>query len=217
MTGRECLLKCYAELIERFGDPGPWPWFDRGKQRPHTKEEIVIGAVLTQNTNWRNVEYALENLRSESVCGLKEIVRIGKRNMKHLQQLIRPAGFFHQKSERLFAVARFILKHGSIESFRKTLLRKAREQLLAIKGIGPETADTILLYACGKRIFVIDTYTKRFVLVKRLSKKQNYDELQEYFMANLPRSFSLYQAYHALVVQWGKFRSPFLSAHASSP
>lgn len=205
------VLKFYFILLKKFGNPGPWPWFNKGNQ--HTKEEIVIGAILTQNTSWSNVEKALNNLRKNKINSLKAIYLLAKKNLNQLKKLIRPSGFYNQKAERLFSFCEFIINnYKNLENFFKLSLKKAREKLLSIKGIGEETADNILLYAGEKPIFVIDAYTIKFVkkyLNRELSlfeeiKKIQYQTLQRFFMDNLPCNIKLFQDYHALIVRWGK-------------
>lgn len=205
------ILKLYFQLLKKFGFPGPWPWFDQGK--PATKEEIVIGAILTQNTNWRNVEKAMVNLRKRNVNSLFAIYHLGQDNFDELKNLIKPAGFYNQKSERLFNLAKFIIENYSrLENFFRLPLKESRDKLLSLKGIGEETADTILLYAAEKPIFVIDNYTLRFVKAYFPSLRKNDDrhqklktqDLQKFFMDNLPLNVTLFQNYHALIVRWGK-------------
>lgn len=205
------VLWFYFYLLQKFGEPGPWPWFNQG--RPATKEEIVISAILTQNTNWRNVEKALDNLRKNKTNSLKAVYQLGRKNLNDLKQLIRPSGFYNQKGERLFGLAKFIIENfKSLDNFFKLSIKKTRELLLSLKGVGEETADTILLYAGCKPIFVIDAYTRKFV--KRYFNQepsfhdQNkivpYKILQKFFMDNLPAEVKLFQDYHALIVRWGK-------------
>ena len=205
------VLREYFFLLKKFGHPGPWPWFNQGKKA--TKEEIVIGAILTQNTNWSNAEKALNNLRVNRLNSLKSIYKLGKKNLNKLKNLIYPSGFYNQKGERLFNLTKFIIEnYKSLDNFFKLPIKKARNVLLSLKGIGEETADTILLYAGDKSIFVIDAYTRKFAihyLKNELSlldrtKMPPYKILQKFFMDNLPTDTKLYQNYHALIVRWGK-------------
>lgn len=199
------VLRLYHQMLSTYGEPGHWPWFEAGKKRPHTPEEIIIGAVLAQNTNWRNVEYALCNLQHANITTLKKILALGKKNPNTLSTLIRPSGFFHQKTERLLCFATYLITcYGGLERFAKHPIQKLRAELLGLPGIGSETADTILLYATRKPIFVIDAYTRRFAKHFHLTKREKYDDLQHYFMHRLPRNTRLYQNYHALIVRWGK-------------
>jgi endonuclease-3 related protein len=201
-------LSLYFDLLKKYGEPGPWPWFGQGK--PHTSEEIAIGAVLTQNTNWKNVEKAIGNLKGEKVCTIKGIYQLEsnsftRRRLVKLKELIRPSGFYNQKATRLFEFCKFVVEdYGDLLSFFKLFIQEAREKLLAINGIGKETADTILLYADHKPVFVVDAYTKKFAKAYDLTKETDYDYLQSFFTKNLPVSVKLYQDYHALIVRWGK-------------
>lgn len=206
------VLKIYFGLLRKYGFPGLWPWFS--KRESHSKEEIVIGGILTQNTNWKNVQKAINNLRKNKANSLKVIYYLGKKNFTKLKQLIRPSGFYNQKGETLFNLTKYIIeKYQNLENFFKIETFKARGKLLLIKGIGKETADTILLYAGEKPIFVVDNYTRRFVkkyLNKEIiswfgrAKVIKYDNIQKFFMENLPLNIKLFQDYHALIVRWGK-------------
>lgn len=199
-------LLSYFHLLFRFGHPGKWPWYDNDK--PHTVDEIVIGSILTQHTNWNNVQRSIENLRIEKVNNINTIYKLALKDLEKLKCLIKPSGLYNQKAERLLVFSEFVINnHKSLQRLSKLQTNKIREDLLSIKGVGKETADTILLYALSKPIFIIDSYTKRFVRKLRLSSKKTYDELQDFFMKNLPKNTTLYQNYHALIVQWGKSQS----------
>lgn len=207
------VLKTYFFLLKKFGFAGPWPWFGNGS--PSTKEEIIIESILTQNTSWKNVEKAMKNLKRENLNTLSSIYLVGKKDIEGLKKLIRPAGFYNQKGERLFLIAKFIIEnYKNLKNFSKLSLQKAQEELLKQKGVGKETADTILLYALGKPIFVVDKYTQKFAekyffnsLKKqhdRIKILKTYDLLQKFFIDSLPRDVFLFQNYHALIVEWGK-------------
>ena len=207
------VLRVYFFLLKKLGFPGPWPWFKNGCSS--TKEEIVIESILTQNTSWKNVKKAMINLKKKNLNNLKSIYIFGQKNLRELKKLIRPAGFFNQKGERLFLLTQFIIEnYGRLENFSKLSLEKARRELLNQKGVGKETADTILLYALEKPIFVIDQYTQKFAekyFLNSLKKQsdrikilKSYDLLQKFFMTNLPCNTLLFQNYHALIVEWGK-------------
>jgi len=201
------LPKLYENLLKEYGVPGPWPWF--GRDQPHTPEEIAIGAILTQNTNRTNVGKALERLREANACTISGIYRLGKRDYNKLKILIRPSGFFNQKAKRLLEFSRYIIEvFGTLKKFFSLPLRQARNKLLCLNGIGPETADTILLYAGNKPAFVIDCYTQRFVKRYKLTRLEDYQKLQEFFTRNLPKKIQLYQAFHALIIRWGKDQRP---------
>lgn len=189
----------YDELYKSFGKQGWWPLTIGGFESKHYsgepktdkhRFEIVIGAILTQNTSWKNVEKALYNLSKNNLININKIKKIKKQK---LAKLIKPTGYYNQKAERLKIIANFISKNKY----------PTREQLLEVKGIGPETADSILLYAYSKPFFVVDAYTKR--IFERLGyKARNYDEWQRLFMDNLPKDAGLFNEYHALLVELGK-------------
>lgn len=194
------ILLLYLKLLFELGSPGKWPWY--GIDKTHTKDEIIIGSILTQNTNWKNVQKALENLRKKKANSLLGVYRLGLKNYELLKSLIKPSGYYNQKTQRLFLFCRFIIEEYEIlKNFSKLPNAKIRAKLLTLKGIGPETADTILLYALNKPIFVIDNYTKKFTQKYNLDKNNNYDLLQKYFMDNLPKNTKLFQNYHALIIK----------------
>ena len=189
------LNKIFNLLLKAYGKQGWWP-VDEGYHRREgsdPREEIIIGAVLTQNTSWRNVEKALENLKKEKVLSFKELREM---TLERLEELIRPAGYYRQKAVYLKEVAKRLDPVSKVESI-------SREELLSIKGVGRETADAILLYAGGRPYFVIDAYTKR--IVKRvLDVEGNYEELREFFEDNLPEDVELYKEFHALLDEHAK-------------
>ena len=171
--------KIYDILYKQFGPQHWWP--------ANSRFEVIMGAILTQNTNWKNVEKAIKNLKERNLLNKEAIQNTPE---KELASLIKPAGYYNQKAKKLKAFVKF---EGEI----------TRENLLNIWGIGPETVDSILLYAYNKPIFVIDAYTKR--VINRLGyKEQTYDELQTLFMENLPTDEKLFNEFHALLVQLGK-------------
>lgn len=204
----DTLLLLYFELLFNFGYPGKWPWHKINKTTGnlHAPEEIIIGAILTQNTNWRNVDKAINNLKKAKANTINAVYLLGKNDLDKLKQLIKPSGFYNQKAERLYSFCKYIIKnYGDLNNFfQSNVPNKLRAELLNLKGIGEETADTILLYAGGKPTFVIDAYTKRFCKSKNLTQETNYALLQKFFTENLPENVSLYQNYHALIVKWGK-------------
>ena len=191
----DVLQAAYTALFDHFGPQHWWP--------AETVFEVIVGAVLTQNTSWKNVDRALENLRAAGVLHLE-----GLRGLHHeeLAELIRPAGYFRLKARRLRNLLDLIHERhdGSLERFLATDLQTLREQLLGVNGIGPETADSILLYAAEKPTFVIDAYTHR--VAKRhgwVEQERDYHGLKEYFEAALPQEVPLYNEYHALLVRVG--------------
>lgn len=203
------LLTLYKKLLEKYGHQGWWPVF--GKYHPgdysrpadrSERFEVVAGAILTQNTNWRNADKALENLKKENLLDPKKIA--GKKESK-IAEHIRSSGYYKQKAKRLKEAALHFLIADAIPMDGEEM----RKSWLSIKGVGPETADSILLYAYGIPVFVIDAYTKRFVKANKLTSKQNYEELREFFETNLKsenreKDVALFREYHALIVAWGK-------------
>lgn len=188
------LRQFYDAMFETFG---PQHWW-AGESRA----EIIIGAILTQNTNWRNVKLALENLRASGLLNWSALRDI---EISSLAEQIRPAGYFNVKARRLKNFVEWLWQHhnGKLDSLSKLELGPLREELLAINGIGPETADSILLYALDKPSFVIDAYTGR-IARRHGIKARDYHELQAVFENNLPRDIALFNEYHALIVAVGK-------------
>ena len=189
-------MDIYRHLYDHYGPQGWWPG-----DGPF---EIIIGAILTQNTNWKNVEKAIANL-AENNCLSPEKLR--HLDVETLAGLIRPAGYFNQKSQRLKGFIDWLFeKHdGSIENLAALPTSTLREQLLSLKGIGPETADSICLYAFDKPLFVVDTYTARiFGRHGFLEPGCGYHDIQELFHAGLEHDTRLFNEYHALIVQLGK-------------
>ncbi len=188
-------IQTYQLLFEHYGPRHWWP--------ADSPFEVAIGAILTQNTNWQNVEKALGNLRAADAISLQKIATI---DPEQLQQLIRSSGYFRQKTERLQLFCRHILnQHGSIEILLQQSLTDARNELLGLKGVGPETADSILLYAGEIASFVVDAYTRRiFARLGLLEGSETYTEIRDYFMQNLPHQAPLFNEYHALIVQHAK-------------
>jgi endonuclease-3 related protein len=189
----------YFKLLRKHGRPkGKWKLWCKRKKNEKEREEVAIGAILTQRTNWKNVEKAIANLKKEGFLSLKKISSSPKQKIANL---IKPTGFYKAKTEYLLNFARFVVKnYGSLTEMKKEKLDKLRKELLKLKGIGKETADSILLYVLDKPIFVIDEYTKRIAKRENLSQNLSYDYLQELFQKNLKRDFKLYQDFHALLV-----------------
>ncbi len=187
----EDLLEIFRILMEAYGPQGWWP--------AETPEEMAIGAILTQNTSWRNVERALENLRA---AGLLDLERLSLAEEDLVAELVRPAGFFRQKASYLKALARECSELGGLEALLSMPTAEAREKLLKIRGIGLETADSILLYAGGHPIFVVDSYTVRLLsrLGWKVSPTARYEDLRLEIEGKLPRDVRIYQELHALVV-----------------
>lgn len=189
------LIELYDRLLEHFGPQHWWPG--------DTPYEVLVGAVLTQNTSWKNVEKAIANLRAADVLDPRAMYEL---DLEELAELIRPAGYYRLKARRLHNVLRLIVERydGSLEAMFQTPLDTLREELLSINGIGPETADSILLYAGGLPSFVIDNYTHR--ILKRhgwIEFEADYHALKEHFESSLPQDVALYNEYHALLVRLG--------------
>jgi endonuclease III related protein len=177
--------KLYIKLYNHFSLQHWWPASSKNKQF-----EIIIGTILTQNTSWKNVEKAISNLRENNALNRESIQNLPKTK---LAQLIKPSGYFNQKAKKLKLLIEFLNSKKPV----------TRDSLLSIWGIGPETADSILLYAFNKPYFVIDSYTKR--IMNRLGfKESSYEELQSLFTSNLPKDYKIYNEYHALLVRLGK-------------
>lgn len=197
LSARAPELAEYYETLH--GALGPQHWWPA-----RTPFEVIVGAILTQSTAWTNVEKAINNLRRRKLLTSSAMERIPT---VELARLIRPSGYFRQKAIKLKAFTRFLREEfsGSLSKMFCTPAGQLREKLLGVHGIGPETADSILLYAGRQPVFVMDAYTRRVLLRHRLAgKRATYEELQALFEASLPRDPQLYNEYHALLVQVGK-------------
>lgn len=210
-----CVEWIYHELYGRYGPQGWWPLLDYGGERepaktgsrrgyhplrydlPETRTqifEVCAGAILTQNTNWMNVERALLDLRSLGALDPLRLVRLDDATLK---EAVRSAGYYNQKSRYLREFADFFLSLGT--------KAPAREELLEIRGIGRETADSMLLYAFHVPIFVVDAYTRRiFGNLGLIEEKAGYDRIRDLVEENLPPALPVYQEYHALLVEHAK-------------
>ncbi len=190
------LMDIYERMFRAFGPQEWWPG--------ETPFEVCIGAILTQNTNWKNVEKAISNLKEH---GLLNPVALHEIPAETLAGQIRPAGYYNLKSRRIKAFVDMLFKHfnGKLESMFDVEHDTLRTLLLSVNGIGPETADSILLYALNKPSFVVDAYTMR-VLNRHnlLDGEADYDLVRRMFMDYLPCDVSLYNEYHALIVRLGK-------------
>jgi endonuclease-3 related protein len=190
------LQTLYRVLREAYGHRRWWP-----AQSPW---EMMAGAVLTQNTNWKNVERAIEALRRAEVLEPRRILELP---LEELQTLIRPAGYFRQKAARLRALADWFVRRLDADpaALRAMHPLDLREELLAIRGIGRETADSICLYAAGKPVFVVDAYTARVCARHGLIPRDaDYEEIREYFESSLPPDVELFRDFHAQFVEVGK-------------
>lgn len=197
------LVRRHAALLRRYGHQHWWPAKARGYEARCL--EICTGAILTQNTNWKNVERALNNLRQGGTTSLDRLLAMPR---KRLAALVRPSGYYNQKAVKLLAFAAFVRAAygGSFRRMFKVPTMALRERLLGVHGIGKETADSMLLYAGNKPIFVIDAYTKRWC-AEFDAVFSDYDEYREFFEKHLPRKVKLFQEFHALIVAWAKDRS----------
>lgn len=196
MESQPLLLQIYHLLYRSFGPQGWWP--------AETPFEVAVGAILTQNTNWRNVAQAIANLKT---AGLLSPEALKDTPEATLAALIRPAGYYNLKARRLHNFVSFLWQAygGSMTALAAADYLQVRQELLQIKGIGPETADSILLYALEKPIFVVDAYTHRILSRHQLAPETcGYEELQELFHTTLPPKVPLFQEYHALLVHLGK-------------
>jgi endonuclease-3 related protein len=193
---RTSLQKIYERLFAHFGPQHWWPG--------DSAFEIGVGAILTQNTNWSNVARAIANLKKEHVLHPARLYALGSRKTA---QLIKPSGYYRLKTRRLRNFLQLILSAygGSLTRMKHVALPELRLELLSVNGIGPETADSILLYAFDKPVFVVDAYTKRiFERHHLICEEARYDDVQAYCMERLPKNARLFNEFHALIVRLGK-------------
>ena len=193
MTNR--IEEIQTRLFDHFGPQHWWPG--------ETPFEIMLGAVLTQNTSWRNVSMVIEALRQDGLLSFEALEALP---LEVLAEKIRPSGYYNQKAKRLKGLFAAIREDsGSLEDFFNQDTHTLREKLLGVKGIGPETADSITLYAAGKPVFVVDAYTYRILLRHDLiGEDAGYEDIQELFLGKLPAEVQLFNEYHALLVRLGK-------------
>ena len=192
----EVLPRFYQTLAAALGPMHWWP--------ARTRFEVIVGAILTQNTAWRNVERAISNLRRTRMLTPQALERLP---LGKLARLVRPSGYFRQKAKKLKALVRFLRENfsGSLARMFRTPTAELRAKLLAVHGIGPETADSILLYAGNHPVFVVDAYTRRILLRHGLvEEKAGYEEVRQVFESALPRDAKLFNEFHALLVNVGK-------------
>jgi len=200
---RELLMAMYEAMRERFGPQGWWPASAVLAPRER-KLEICVGAILTQNTNWQNVEKALARLLA---AGRMSVPALHATQQADLAELIRPAGYFNVKARRVKSfIARVAEAHdGDIEAFLDRPVPQLRAELLGISGVGAETADSMILYAAGKRTFVVDAYTRRVFRRHRLiGEDWDYQAVKSFCESHLPARAALYNDYHAQLVAVGK-------------
>jgi endonuclease-3 related protein len=186
----------YKKLFAYFGPQHWWP--------AESSFEVMVGAILTQNTNWQNAELAIGNLKRQGLLDPRRLFGIPKKN---LARFIRPAGYYNIKAARLRNFLTFFLRRyqGDCRKMRGQETAALRQELLSVSGIGPETADSILLYALEKPVFVVDAYTKRiFLRHKIIAGGATYEAVQKIFMQNLKTEVKLFNEYHALLAKLGK-------------
>jgi endonuclease-3 related protein len=190
------LSRYYSALRERFGPQQWWP--------ARTRLEVILGAILTQNTAWHNANLALRNLRRSALLSWPGLRRA---NLSGLEARVRPAGFYRQKARAIRGFVDWLSRRhaGSLHRLFTLPEEELRGQLLSLRGLGPETVDAILLYAAQRPLFVADAYARR-VLARHglISASADYHETQEFLHAHLPRDASLFNEFHALLVEVGK-------------
>jgi len=218
------LAQIYERLLVSFGPQGWWP---ASRKFSPAEWEICVGAVLTQNTNWSNVDKALDNMKANKITSVSKVLYC---DGDMLEQAVRPSGFYRQKAGRLKELAEFVADFGGFREFSRTVMRK---ELLGVKGLGPETVDSIMLYALGRPVFVVDAYTKRvftrfgFALgsqhaaagpkrrnfsrsAPQMQKSEEYELWRWFFESTLPKGddrekqVKMYKEFHALIVELAK-------------
>lgn len=190
-------LRNYYDALYRAHGPQHW-W------PGNTQFEVIVGAILTQNTNWANVERAISGLKREKLLSVSGIERS---SFARLARLVRPSGYFRQKARKLKTFVTFLRTHhhGSLTKLFAMPTAELREQLLSVHGIGPETADAILLYAGNHPVFVVDAYTRRILERHGLAGgKESYEEIRQRYEQSLPPDAGMFNEYHALIVHTGK-------------
>ncbi len=193
---REELIAIYDRLYRFFGPQHWWPG--------ESKFEIIVGAILTQSVSWKNVEVAIDNLKKQGLLTVEGIAGIER---DKLAQLIKPTLYYNQKADKLKRFCAYIKENygGDILKLLDKNTTDLRSELLSIKGIGRETADSIILYAAQKPIFVVDAYTRRiFHRMGFFKEDEGYQDMQDFFMSNLPSDVKMFNEYHALIVALGK-------------
>lgn len=186
--------RAYHHLLEAFGKQQWWP--------AETAFEVLVGAVLTQNAAWRNVEQALARLSEQKLLTPEAILSAPS---DLLRDCLRPSGYYNVKAQRLIAACEAWVELGGEAGVGRMETAALRERLLAVKGLGPESVDDVLLYGLGRPVFVVDAYTRRiFSRIGAIAESIDYQSLQDFFHAGLPSDAALYAEYHALIVNAGK-------------
>jgi endonuclease-3 related protein len=194
---RAQLMEIYERLYDHFGPRHWWP--------ADTPFEVIVGAILTQNVSWRSAAAAIANIKEAGLLSPEGLLSCSQ---EELAALVRPARYHNQKAKKLQSFCRVVVEEfgGELEDFLALEMKELRKRLLAVYGIGPETADAIILYAAEKPIFVIDAYTGRiFSRLGFFSEKAGYEEMQRFFMTHLPPDVRLYNEYHALIDALGHY------------
>ena len=196
MTTHETLTQIYRLLYDAFGPQHWWPG--------ESQIEIITGAILTQNTSWANVEKAIANLIAADSLNAEKLHNL---ELSQMAELIRPAGYYNIKAKRLKSFLNWLFDNydGNLKNLENVNTEQLREELLTVKGIGRETADSILLYALERPVFVVDAYTARITVRHGLIEPgADYEQLKDLFESNLPKDIQLFNEYHALLVRVGK-------------
>ena len=192
---RDLLIAIFNALFQAFGPQQWWP--------AESPFEVIVGAILTQNTAWKNVEKAITAMRDQGLLDLGPLLQVPE---AELASLIRASGYFNQKARKLKHFCEYVQTHwnGDLHGFLEQDMENLRSQLLGLRGIGPETADSIVLYAAEKPSFVVDTYTYRiFSHHGWVPEELSYEELRSFFMDSLAPDVGLFKEYHALLVRCG--------------
>jgi len=196
MKKQKALLDIYKRLYRHFGPRNWWP--------AKTPFEVMVGAILTQNAAWSNVEKAITNLKKKKLLSFKKMKSV---DCMTLRLCVKPSGFYKEKAKKLKDFVMFLDKRckGGVTKLSREKTRNLRQSLLNVRGVGPETADSILLYALKRKTFVVDAYTRRIFSRHDLVKEgDTYNQIKTFFEENLPRDRQLYNEYHALIVEAGK-------------
>jgi endonuclease-3 related protein len=203
----ETIYWFYSKLLKEYGPQGWWPTTSVGRSVPEylggprnhvQKLEVIFGAILTQSTSWKNAEKAIISLNKEDLIDISKLCGIDE---SRLSEMIRPSGYYNQKAKKLKEICQFLM-NNPLEELEKLDTERLREKLLSVKGVGMETADSIILYSFGRPIFVVDAYAKRmFARIGICRKDVTYVELQEIFHKSLKADAHLFNEYHALIVE----------------
>lgn len=207
------LIEIYEILSKHYGRQNWWPIVENGKclykeeflNRERTEEEIfeiIVGAILTQNTAWNNVVKSIIKLKERGFFSIEKIISAP---LDEIATLLVSSGYFNQKAKKIKEMCNFLKNEGGIEALKRLPLEILRKKFLSVWGVGPETADSIILYAFNHPVFVVDAYTKRiFSRLGYIDEKMDYEEIRRFFETNLRRDVVLFKEYHALIVEFGK-------------